>query len=65
MNLSGLHHKGYKEMTKLFHIKKTKEDTLFDSGSQANHIEVDLVNNLGLEVYDHPNPYSFEWEIKI
>jgi len=45
-------------MTKLFHIKiqvkKTKIDTLFDSGSHANLIATNLVNKLGLEVYDHP-----------
>jgi hypothetical protein len=42
VNPSSLHHKEKKEMTKLFHIKihvkKTKVDALFDSGSQANLI---------------------------
>jgi hypothetical protein len=33
----------------------------FDSGSQANLIEEDLVNKLGLEVYNHPSPYPFDW----
>jgi hypothetical protein len=37
VNLSSLHHQEEKEMTKLFHIKihvkKTKIDALFDSGS--------------------------------
>jgi hypothetical protein len=44
-------------MTKMFHIniqvKKTKIDVMFNSGSQTNLIEVDLVNKLGLEVHDH------------
>jgi hypothetical protein len=50
---------------KLFHvkiqIKKTKIDSLFDSGSQANLIEIDLVNKLGLEVQNHPITYPFGW----
>jgi hypothetical protein len=50
VNLSILHHQEEKEMTKLFHIKiqvkKTKIDALFDSGSQANLIVVDLVTSL-------------------
>jgi uncharacterized protein YydD (DUF2326 family) len=65
VNLSSLHHKEEKEMTKLFHIKiqvkKTKVDALFDFGSQANLIVEDLVNKLGLEVHDHPNPYPLGW----
>jgi hypothetical protein len=55
VNLSSLHHKKEKEMTKLFHIKiqvkKTKVDTLFISSLQANPIAIDLVNKLGLEVH--------------
>jgi len=52
-------------MNKLFHIKikvkKTKIDAMFDSGSQENLIAPELSNNLGLEVYDHPNPYPLGW----
>jgi hypothetical protein len=52
-------------MTKLFHIeiqvKKTKIDALFDSGSQANIITTEIVNNIGLEVHDQPIPYPFGW----
>ena len=74
VKLSSLHHKEEKEMTKLFHIniqvKKTKIDAMFDSGSQANLLAVDLVNKLGLEVHDHPSPYPLGWvnknaEIKV
>jgi hypothetical protein len=65
VNLSSLHHQEEKEMTKLFHIKiqvkKTKIDAMFNSGSQANLIAVDLVNKLGLEVHDHPIPYPLGW----
>jgi hypothetical protein len=32
-------------------------DALFDSHLQANLIAKDLVNELGLEVQDHPHPY--------
>jgi hypothetical protein len=52
-------------MTKLFHIKiqfkKTMIDAFFDSSSQANLVEADLVNKIGLEVHDHPNPYPLGW----
>jgi hypothetical protein len=52
-------------MTKLFHVnmqvKKTNIDALFDSGSYANLIAVDLVNNVGLEVHNHPSPYPLGW----
>jgi hypothetical protein len=62
VNLSILHHQEEKEMTKLFHIKiqvnNTRIYSLFDSGSQAHLIAVDLVNNIGMEVHDHPIPYS-------
>jgi hypothetical protein len=65
VNLSSLHHQEEKDMTKLFHIKirvkKTKIDTLFDSGSQDNLIAVDLVKKLELEVHDHPCPYPLGW----
>jgi hypothetical protein len=48
-------------MTKLFHIKiqvkKIKIDALFDFGSHANIIAVDMVSNLGLEVCNHHSPY--------
>jgi hypothetical protein len=56
VNLSSLHNKEEKEITKLFHIKvqikKTKVDALFNSGSQANIIAADLISNIGLEVHD-------------
>ena len=65
VNLSSLHNKEEKEITKLFHIKiqikKTKVDALFDSGSQANIIAADLISKLGLEVHDHPSPYPLGW----
>ena len=52
-------------MKKLIHIniqiKKTKVDALFDSGSQDNLIEEDLVSKLGLEVHDHPRMYPLVW----
>jgi hypothetical protein len=52
-------------MTKLFHIKiqvkNTNIDVLFDFASHANLIATDLVNNLGLEVHDHPIPYPLGW----
>jgi hypothetical protein len=45
----------------LFHIRvisnNVKVDTLVDSGSQANLISEDVVNNLGLETKSHPKPY--------
>ena len=31
---------------------------MFDSKSQVNLIAVELINKLGLEVCDHPSPYS-------
>jgi hypothetical protein len=36
-------------------------DALFDFGSQGNLIAKYLVNKLGLEVQDHPNPYPLGW----
>jgi hypothetical protein len=74
VNLSRLHHKEEKEMTKIFYnkikVKNTKVDALFDSNSYANLIADDLVNKLGLEVCDHPSPYPLGWvnkdvEIKV
>jgi hypothetical protein len=60
-----LHHKGEKEMTKLFHIKvqveKTKVDDLFDSNLEANLIAVNLVNKILLELHDHPISYKLRW----
>jgi hypothetical protein len=65
VNLSILHHQEEKEMTEIFHIniqvKTTKIDALFDSGSQANLIATNLLNNIGLEVHDHPSPYPLGW----
>jgi hypothetical protein len=61
-------------MTKLLHIKiqvkKTKIDALFNSGSHANLIAVDLVNNIVFEVHNNIIPYPFGWvkkdaEIKV
>jgi hypothetical protein len=55
-------------MTKIFHIKihvkMTKTNALFKSGSQAKIIIVDLVSKLGLEVHDHPIPYPLGWVTK-
>jgi hypothetical protein len=52
-------------MTKFFLIKnqvnKTKTDSLFDSGSCANIIVVDIVRKIGLEVHNHPIPYPLGW----
>ena len=52
-------------MAKLFHIKiqvkKTKIDSLFDSGSPTNLIAIEMVKKFGLEVRDHPNPYPLGW----
>ena len=65
VNLSSLHHKEEKEMTKFchikIHIKKTKVDALFNSGSQANLIAEDLESKLGLEVHEYPSPYPLGW----
>jgi len=65
VNLSSLQQQEEKQMIKLFHVKiqvkKMKINALFDSGSQANLIAIDLVKKLGLEVHDHPNPYPLGW----
>jgi len=49
----------------LFHlkiqIKKTKVDCIVDSGSQTNLILETMVSNLGLETFNHPNPYPLGW----
>jgi hypothetical protein len=49
----------------LFHIRvithNVKVDTLVDSGSQANIISEEVVNNLGLETNPHPKPYPLGW----
>jgi hypothetical protein len=62
VNLSILHHKEDKEMTKLFHIKiqvkNTKVYSLFDFGSHDNLIVDDLIRNLRLEVHGHLSPYT-------
>jgi hypothetical protein len=75
VKLSILHHQEEKEiMEKLFHIKihvkKTKINTIFYSTSQDNILAMDIVRNLGLEVENHPRPYSLGWvnkdaEIKV
>ncbi|KAH9291608.1 hypothetical protein KI387_043202, partial [Taxus chinensis] len=53
------------EPSKLFHIKvqikMVKVDALFYSCSQVNLIGKELVDRLGLEMYDHPNPYALGW----
>jgi hypothetical protein len=65
VNLNILHHQEEKEMTKFFHIniqvKNTKIDVMFDSGSHVKLIEMDLVNKLGLDVYNHPIPCPLGW----
>jgi hypothetical protein len=74
VNLSSFHHKEEKDMTKIFNVKiqvkKSKANALFDSGSHANIIEIDLIKKLGLDVHDHPSPYPLGWinkdeEIKV
>jgi hypothetical protein len=49
----------------LLHIRvithNVKVDTLVDSGSQANIISEDVVNNLRLETKSHPKPYPVGW----
>jgi hypothetical protein len=61
VKLSSLHHKEGINTTKFFHfkiqIKKRKVYALFDSSSQENLIEKDLIINFRLEFLDHPNPY--------
>jgi hypothetical protein len=51
--------------SELFHIRvithNVKVDTLVDSGSQANLIIEEVVNNLGLETKPHPKPYPLGW----
>jgi hypothetical protein len=51
--------------SELFHIRvitnNVKVDTLVDSGSQANLISEEVVNNLGLETKPHPRPYPLGW----
>jgi hypothetical protein len=63
-SLSILDPKEEKENTKLFHIKiqvkKKKVDVVFYD-SHANLIAKDLINNLRLEVHDHPHSYSLGW----
>jgi hypothetical protein len=65
VNLSILHQHEDKEVNNLLHIKnqvkKTKIDDLFDSSSHANLIAVDVVNNIGLEVHNRPDPYPLGW----
>jgi hypothetical protein len=49
----------------LFHIRvitnNVKINTLVDSGSQANLISEEVVNNLGLKTKPHPRPYPLGW----
>ena len=49
----------------LFHlkiqIKKTKVDYIIDLGTQANLISKTMVSNLGLETFNHTNPYPLGW----
>jgi hypothetical protein len=56
---------GYDSISKLFHIRvimrKTKVDTLIDSGSQSNLISEELVKQLGLNTQMHHKPYSLKW----
>ena len=39
-------------------------NTLFDSGLEAHLIKSNLVNNHGLEVHYHPNPYPLGYKYK-
>jgi hypothetical protein len=52
-------------MTELFcikiHMKQNIVDCLFDLGSQSNLISAQLVEKLGLETQDHPQPYPLGW----
>jgi hypothetical protein len=41
--------------------KRTKIDTLFDMGSQANLVSKDIVKKLDLETTPHPKPYPLGW----
>ena len=34
---------------------------LFNSSSQENIIEIDLINNFGLDIYDNPNHFPLGW----
>jgi hypothetical protein len=51
--------------SEIFHIRaitnNVKVDTLVYSGSQANIISEEVVNNLGLETNPHPRPYPLGW----
>jgi len=42
-------------------IKKTRVDCIVDLGSQKNLILETMVSNLGLETFNHPNPYPLGW----
>ena len=65
MDISNIHPKEDKEMSKFFHIniyfKKTKLDALFDSNSQAILIVEDLFSKIELEFHAHPHPYPLGW----
>jgi hypothetical protein len=54
-----------KKRSKIFHVrvivKHTKLDILFDSGSQVNLLSKAIVNNLGLKMTPHKNPYPLGW----
>jgi hypothetical protein len=51
--------------SEIFHVRfitnNVKVDTLVDSGSQANLIREEVVNNLGLEIKPHPKLYPLGW----
>jgi len=48
-------------MTELFHVKihmrQAKVDCLFDPSLQSNLISAQFFYKLGLETYNHPQPY--------
>lgn len=67
---NGIYFNNYydKKRLKLFHIrvimKKTKIDTLIDSGSQVNLISEEMVKQLGLKIKMHHKPYTLNWMSK-
>lgn len=44
--------------TFILQVKQAKLRTILDSGSQKNLIVSTIVQELGLELKDHPNPYE-------
>ena len=54
-----------RNISELFHIrvisKHTKNDIIFDNGSEANIISKEIVKKLHLETKLHPKPYPLGW----